>query len=431
MRTYKKCPAQEQYRKILVALQTTSHPWLTWKDTVNVRALNNNTGTIHMSNLCTEICLPQDKENIAVCNLASLNIAAHINSDKSVDWQRLESTTRTAIRHLDNLIDINELPIPEARKSDQENRAVGLGLAGFADAVEKLKFAYDSEESYDFADQVFEFISYMAIDESANLAQERGAYKNFEGSGWSKGMVPIDTLKHIEEQRGVPLEVDMESKHKGLNWDVLRRKVKQGMRNATLMAVAPNANLGLVAGTTPGIDPRFAQVFSRNKISGKYLDINHNLVGELKNLNLWEKVRDRIIETQGDIETIEGIPQDLKDRYKTSFSTSPYGFIEVAARAQKWVDQALSRNMYLETRDVNEMMNIYSMAWKKGVKTTYYLHVKPRHTAEQSTTKVNKSQAMGKTGFAALRKKKSPENTESESATMKEAKEASTSSSEV
>jgi ribonucleoside-diphosphate reductase alpha chain len=181
----------------------------------------------------------------------------------------------------------------------------------------------------------------MAIDESANLAQERGAYKNFEGSGWSKGMVPIDTLKHIEEQRGVPLEVDKESKHKGLNWDVLRRKVKQGMRNATLMAVAPNANLGLVAGTTPGIDPRFAQVFSRNKISGKYLDINHNLVGELKNLNLWEKVRDRIIETQGDIETIEGIPQDLKDRYKTSFSTSPYGFIEVAARAQKWVDQAL------------------------------------------------------------------------------------------
>lgn len=402
MRAFKKCPAQEQYRKILVALQTTSHPWLTWKDTVNVRALNNNTGTIHMSNLCTEICLPQDKDNIAVCNLASLNIAAHIEN-KSVDWPRLEQTVRTAIRHLDNLVDINELPIEEARKSDQENRAVGLGVMGFSDAVEKMGWAYDCEESYDFADQVFEFISYMCIDESANLAQERGSYTHFQGSRWSKGMVPVDTLKNVAQERGVALEVDMESKHKGLNWDVLRRKVKQGMRNATVMAVAPNANIGLVAGTTPGIDPRFAQVFSRNKISGKYLDINHNLVNDLKALHIWEQVREQIIAHQGDISEIPEIPDNLKTIYKTSFSTSPYGFIEVAARAQKWVDQALSRNMYLETRDVNEMMNIYTAAWKKGVKTTYYLHMKPRHTAEQSTVKVNKATSIGKRGFGALR----------------------------
>lgn len=409
MRTYKKAPAREIYRKILVALQTTSHPWLTWKDTINVRALNNNTGTIHMSNLCTEICLPQDRDNIAVCNLASLNIAVHVEN-KQVDWARLEHTVRMVIRHLDNLIDINDLPIPEARKSDQENRAVGMGVMGFADAIEKMGWAYDSEEAYNFTDQVFEFMSYMAIDESANLAKERGSYKNFEGSGWSKGMVPFDTLKDIGEQRGVPLEVDMESKHKGLNWDVLRRKVKQGMRNATLMAVAPNANIGLVAGTTPGIDPRFAQVFSRNKISGKYMDINHNLVNELKKRNLWEKVKEGIIHTQGDISLIDAMPQDLKDIYKTSFSTSPYGFIEVAARAQKWVDQALSRNMYLETRDVNDMMDIYSTAWKKGVKTTYYLHMKPRHTAEQSTIKVNKSVGIGKVGFAGLKKSTVVEN---------------------
>jgi len=407
MRTFKKCPAQEQYRKILVALQTTSHPWLTWKDTVNIRALNNNTGTIHMSNLCTEICLPQDKENIAVCNLASLNISSHIEN-KAIDWPRLEQTVRTAIRHLDNLIDINDLPIPEAQKSDQENRAVGLGVMGFADAVEKMGWAYDCEEAYDFTDQVFEFISYMCIDESTKLAEERGSYKNFQGSRWSKGMVPIDTLKNINQERGIPLEVDMESKHKGLNWDVLRRKVKQGIRNATLMAVAPNANIGLVAGTTPGIDPRFAQVFSRNKISGKYLDINHNLVNDLKNLGIWEKVREQIIVHQGDINPIAEIPESLKKIYKTSFSTSPYGFIEVAARAQKWVDQALSRNMYLETRDVNEMMNIYTTAWKKGVKTTYYLHMKPRHTAEQSTVKVNKGAAIGKRGFGSLR---SPQST--------------------
>ena len=402
LRTFKKCPAQEQYRKILVALQTTSHPWLTWKDTVNVRALNNNTGTIHMSNLCTEICLPQDKDNIAVCNLASLNISAHIEN-KAVDWPRLEATVRTAMRHLDNLIDINDLPIEEARKSDQENRAVGLGVMGFSDAVEKMGWAYDCDEAYDFADQVFEFISYMCIDESTRLAEERGSYMHFQGSRWSKGMVPVDTLKNISQERGVALEVDMESKHKGLNWDVLRRKVKQGMRNATVMAVAPNANIGLVAGTTPGIDPRFAQVFSRNKISGKYLDINHNLVNDLKALGIWEQVREKIITHQGDISQIAEIPDNLKAIYKTSFSTSPYGFIEVAARAQKWVDQALSRNMYLETRDVNEMMNIYTAAWKKGVKTTYYLHMKPRHTAEQSTTKVNKGASLGKKGFAALR----------------------------
>jgi ribonucleoside-diphosphate reductase alpha chain len=174
------------------------------------------------------------------------------------------------------------------------------------------------------------------------------------------------------------------------------------MRNATLMATAPNANIGLVAGTTPGIDPRFAQVFSRNKISGKYLDLNHNLVNDLKNMGIWEKTKERIIAEQGDIAAIDEIPQHVRDIYKTSFSTSPYAFIEVAARAQKWMDQALSRNMYLETRDVGEMMDIYSTAWKKGVKTTYYLHMKPRHTAEQSTVRVNKAEAMGMRGFAAV-----------------------------
>jgi ribonucleoside-diphosphate reductase alpha chain len=405
LRTFKKVSARAQYRRMLAAMQGTSHPWLTWKDTINLRALNNNTGTIHMSNLCTEICLPQDKDTIAVCNLASLNLSAHITEQKEVDWQRLEQTVRTVVRHLDNLIDINDLPIPEARKSDQENRAIGMGMMGFADVIEKLGFAYDSQEAYDFADQIFEFMSYMAIDESANLGQERGSYTHFRGSGWSKGLVPIDTLRSLAENRGSAVDVDTESKHKGLNWDLLRRKVKQGMRNATLMAVAPNANIGLVAGTTPGIDPRFAQVFSRNKISGKYLDINHNLVKDLKKLNIWDQVKEKIIEHQGDISEITEIPQNLKDVYKTSFTTSPYGYIEVAARAQKWVDQALSRNIYLETRDVNEMMNIYSVAWKKGVKTTYYLHVKPRHTAEQSTTAVNKGASIGKTGFAALRKK--------------------------
>jgi ribonucleoside-diphosphate reductase alpha chain len=401
MRVFKKVPAEEQFRNIISALQSTSHPWITWKDSINLRALNNNTGTIHMSNLCTEITLPQDKDNVAVCNLASINLAAHI-SRKEINWSKLEKTVRLAVRQLDNLIDINVLPIPEAEKSDKENRAVGLGVMGFSDTIEQLGMAYDSEHTYNFADRVFEFISYMAIDESANLAAERGSYKNFEGSGWSKGMVPVDTLKNLEENRGIELSIDKGSKHKGLNWDLLRSKVKKGMRNATLMAVAPNANIGLLVGTTPGFDPRFAQVFSRNKISGKYMDVNHNLVKDLKNMCIWDKVKDLIIEHQGDISDIPGIPDHLKAIYKTSFTTSPYGYIEVAARAQKWVDQSLSRNMYLETRDIDETMDIYSTAWKKGLKSTYYLHLKPRHSAEQSTVKVDKSAKFNKKAFGAF-----------------------------
>ncbi len=402
LRTYKKVPASEQFRQILVALQATGHPWLVWKDSINLRALNNNTGTIHMSNLCTEICLPQDRENVAVCNLASLNLAAHVRN-KEINWSKLEESVRMAIRQLDNLIDINRLPIPEAEKSDKENRAIGLGVMGFSDTIEQLGMAYDTEHAWDFADRIFEFVSYMAIDESATLAQTRGSYSHFQGSEWSKGKVPIDTIKRLEADRGRPLTVSKESKHKGLNWDLLREKVKKGMRNATLMAVAPNANIGLVVGTTPGIDPRFAQVFSRNKISGKYMDINHNLVKDLKNMNIWDKVKEQIIENQGDISSIKEIPQHLKDIYKTSFTTSPYAFIEVAARAQKWVDQALSRNMYLATRDIDETMLIYQTAWDKGLKSTYYLHMMPRHTAEQSTVSVNKATQLGKVGFAALK----------------------------
>jgi ribonucleoside-diphosphate reductase alpha chain len=402
MRMWKKVPATEQWHQILTALQSTSHPWLTWKDPVNLRALNNNSGTIHMSNLCTEICLPQDKNNIAVCNLASINISAHIES-KQINWARLEETVRTAVRHLDNLIDINQLSIPEAARSDHDNRAVGLGVMGFADALEQLSMSYESAHAWDFADRLFEFVSYMAIDESANLAKLRGSYPNFAGSRWSQGMVPIDTIEILEKDRGMTIDLSKITKQRRLDWDKLRAKVKSGMRNATLMAVAPNANIGLLVGTTPGIDPRFAQVFSRNKISGKYLDLNHNLVKDLKNMGLWEDIKELIIENQGDIGNIPGIPAYLKEIYRTAFTTNPHAYIEVAARAQKWVDQALSRNMYLESRDMEEMKGIYMTAWKKGLKTTYYLHMKPRHTAEQSTTTVNKAALTGKRGFGAIK----------------------------
>ena len=398
LQTFKKIKAAELYKKIIISLISTSHPWLTWKDAINVRALNNNTGTIHSSNLCTEITLPQDKDNISVCNLLSINLARHLKSDRSIDWEKLEHSVRLAVRQLDNLVDINEPPVKEAFAFDRANRALGLGLMGLADVFEQLQLAYDCPAAYDLADQVFEFLSYMAIDESADLAQEKGSYRFFAGSGWSQGLVPLDTVKALAASRESEIAVDVTQR---LDWDRLRAKVKLGMRNSTLMAVAPTANIGLVAGTSPGLDPRFAQIFSRNTLSGKYLELNFNLVHDLKKLGLWENCREQLLADYGSLADIEAIPQAIKTIYKDSFSVAPEAYLEVAARAQKWIDQAISRNMYLETRDSDEVARIYQLAWQKGLKTTYYLHMKPRHSAEQSTVKVNKSTGIGKRGFGA------------------------------
>ena len=387
LRTFDKVPARQQFKRILTSLQATSHPWLTWKDTINVRALNNNTGTIHLSNLCTEITLPQDKNNIATCNLVSINLSAFLGEDKTWDWDRLKEAARAAVRQLDNLCDITQTPIPEAMHSNQQTRAIGLGIMGLSDVLEKLGYCYESKEAYDLVDQLTEFISYHAIDQSADLAKELGSYPTFAGSGWSRGILPIDTVDKLSKDRGVKVKIDQKTR---LDWDGLRKKVKKGMRNATLMAIAPTANIGHVAGTTPGIDPQFAQIFSRSTLNGKFLEVNHNLVRDLKKLGLWDNLKDEIFAAQGDIQDIDGIPQNIKDVYKTSFQLSPYAFIEVAARAQKWVDQAISRNMYLETRDIDEYVKIYSEAWKCGLKTTYYLHVKPRHQSEQTTVSVDK-----------------------------------------
>ncbi len=393
IREFAKIPAIQQFRQILTVLQATSHPWLTWKDTINVRALNNNTGTIHCSNLCTEITLPQDAKNVSVCNLVSINLSRHLNDSKEWEWDKLEKSVRSAIRQLDNLCDITNTPIPEAMNSNLQNRAVGLGLMGFTDILEKLSFGYDSEDAFGLIDELVEFISYYAIDESSNLAKERGNYPEYKGSGWSNGLLPIDTIETLSKSRKVKVDISRKSK---LDWDKLRKKTSKRMRNATVMAIAPTANIGLVAGTTPGLDPQFAQIFSRSTLSGKFLEVNTNLVHDLKALGVWEDVKDQVLANQGDIQTIDVIPQHIKDVYKTSFQISPYAFIEVAGRAQKWVDQAISRNMYLETRNIDDYVDIYTECWKRGLKTTYYLHVKPRHQAEQSTVKINKSDEIAK-----------------------------------
>ncbi|MET4782382.1 ribonucleoside-diphosphate reductase subunit alpha [Glaciihabitans sp. UYNi722] len=408
LRMFKKIGAREQFKSILISLQTTAHPWLCWKDTVNNRALNNNTGTIHLSNLCTEITLPQDVDNVAVCNLVSINLSRHLIDSSTgsgqapkLDFGKIEESARLAVRQLDNLIDITRSSVEEADFSNHENRAVGLGVMGFTDIVERLGHSYESEEAYDLIDEIMEHVSYAAIDESANLAVERGIYPNFEGSGWSKGLVPLDSIALTEADRGVPITVNRTTR---LDWDALRVKVRGGMRNATLMAIAPTASIGLVAGTTPGLDPQFSQIFSRATSNGKFLEVNRNLVNDLQELGIWDSTKELILRSQGDIQNVAAIPDAVKAVYKTSFQLSPYAFLEVAARAQKWIDQSISRNMYLETRDLGDMMDIYFGAWERGVKTTYYLHMKPRHTAEQSTVKVNKSEEIGtgvRKGFGA------------------------------
>lgn len=396
MREFKKMPARQLYRQILTVLQSSSHPWLTWKDTINVRALNNNRSTIHSSNLCTEITLPNDAENIAVCNLVSINLSAFLDIDsKTWDWKRLEAATRSSIRQLDNLCDVTDTPIPEAINSIKTTRALGLGIMGFTDVVEKLGVSYESEEAYDLMDQLAEFISYYAIDESADMAQTRGSYPDFKGSGWQKGELPIDTVDVLEIDRKVSVDV---TRKKRLDWEKLRAKTKKGMRNATLMAIAPTANIAHVAGTTPGIDPQFGQIFSRSTLNGKFLEVNANLVRDLREIGIWDDVKEQLLIDQGDLTNIDGVPQEIKDVYKTCFQLSPMAFIEVAARAQKWVDQAISRNMYLQSRNIDDMEQVYMEAWKRGLKTTYYLHMKPRHQAEQSTTKVNKSESINSGG---------------------------------
>ena len=391
IKRFRRTTAREQFRTILVSLQTTSHPWLTWKDSVNTRALNNNTGTIHSSNLCTEICLPQDRDHTSVCNLASVNLAAHLvgpRGKRRLNWDQLAATTRLAVRHLDNLVDITASAVPQAQRSNEENRAIGLGVMGLTDMLEQIRVPYDSPEACEIVDRVVEFISWHAIDTSSDLATERGSYPMFEGSGWSRGMVPVDTLAVLERDRGIPVDVDRTTR---MDWDALRAKVRTGIRNATLMAIAPTASIGFIAGTTPGLDPQFSQMFSRATSAGKFLEVNRNLVADLKDLGLWDSTREELLRRQGDPSEIDAIPASLRHLYRTSFTLDPIAYLNVAARAQKWVDQAISRNIYLASRSVGDMEDLYTAAWRMGVKTTYYLHMLPRHTAEQSTVAVNKA----------------------------------------
>jgi ribonucleoside-diphosphate reductase alpha chain len=378
LRTYRTLKARDLFHRMLKSLVETSHPWLTFKDPGNLRCPIANVGVVHSSNLCTEIFLPTDAGHVAVCNLASIVLPRHV-IDGDIQWDALASTARLAVRHLDDVIESNFYAIPEAQRANQGTRPVGLGMMGWSDLLEKLGIPFDSPRALDLLDRIAEFISFHAIDASADLARERGSFPDFEGSDWSKGLVPIDTLERLDAERGEPVAVVRTTR---LDWGALRSKVAGGMRNGTMMAIAPTATISLIAGTSQSIEPPFAVVYSRNNISGKFLEVNDNLVARLKQLGVWDDVAEQILLRRGELSQIAEIPPEVKTLFRTAFEIPAAALVAQAAVLQKWVDQGVSRNIYLTTQEPTSLAAVYLGAWHAGLKSTYYAFARPSMHAE-------------------------------------------------
>ena len=384
LKLFKRVKAAELWRKMLSMLFETGHPWITFKDTCNVRSPQQHVGVVHSSNLCTEITLNTSKDEIAVCNLGSINLPQHVENGE-LNMQKLEATIRTAVRMLDNVIDINYYSVEQARTSNMRHRPVGLGIMGFQDALYKLGIAYSSQEAVDFADSSMEAISYYAIDSSSNLAQERGAYASFSGSLWSRGILPIDSLKMLQQERGEGyLSVDMSAK---LDWSALRAKVQvNGMRNSNVMAIAPTATIANITGVSQSIEPTYQNLYVKSNLSGEFTVVNPFMVRDLKALGLWDKVMVNDIKYyDGSLQAIERIPADLKQKYATAFDVEPRWLVDAASRRQKWIDQAQSLNLYIAGASGKKLDITYRMAWLSGLKTTYYLRALSATSTEKST----------------------------------------------
>ncbi|MGQ3888954.1 ribonucleoside-diphosphate reductase subunit alpha [Legionella sp. CNM-1927-20] len=371
------------WRKMLSMLFETGHPWLTFKDPCNLRSPQQHAGVVHSSNLCTEITLNTSVNEIAVCNLGSLNLPAHL-TDGKLDEEKLKRTIKTAIRMLDNVIDINFYSVPQARNSNLKHRPIGLGLMGFQDALYELKLNYTSQEAVEFADVSMEMISYYAIEASCELAQERGSYSSYEGSLWSKGILPIDSINLLQQSRDKYLEQDRSQR---MDWESLRIKVRtQGMRNSNVMAIAPTATISNICGVSQSIEPTYQNLYVKSNLSGEFTVINPYLVAELKALNLWDEVMVNDLKYfNGSVQPINRIPAELKARYATAFEVDPMWLIEAASRRQKWIDQAQSLNIYMAKPSGKKLDQLYKQAWLRGLKTTYYLRSLGASNAEKST----------------------------------------------
>ena len=388
IRLFKKVEALQLWRKMLSMLFETGHPWITFKDPSNIRSTQNHAGVVHSSNLCTEILLNTSNEEVAVCNLGSINLGLHTTSE-GIDKEKIASTIRSAIRMLDNVIDINYYPIPEAKNANLRHRPVGLGVMGFQDALYIQKISYASHEAIEFADTSMEIISYYSILASSELAAERGTYPSYKGSKWDLGLLPIDTLDLLAEERGGFLDVDRKVT---LDWSVVRESLAtHGMRNSNTMAIAPTATISNITGVTQSIEPMYKHLFVKSNLSGEFTVPNVYLVEHLKGLNLWdEQMLDDLKYFDGSIAEIERIPQETKHLFLTAFEIEPEWLIECASRRQKWIDMGQSLNLYLADPSGKKLHNMYMFSWTKGLKTNYYLRSLAATQVEKATTDINK-----------------------------------------
>lgn len=382
IRVFKRLSAKLLWRKLLSMLFETGHPWITFKDACNARSPQSHVGTVHSSNLCTEITLNTSEQEVAVCNLGSVNLRAHLK-DGVLDKDKLKATIHVAMRMLDNVIDINYYTIPQARNANRRHRPVGLGLMGFQDALHDMGLAYGSHAAVEFADESMEAISYFAIEASTELAIERGSYSSFKGSLWHQGVLPLDSLSRLAEARGEDLDVDTSSR---MDWDSLRQKAKHGMRNSNCLAIAPTATISNICGVSQSIEPSFRNLFVKSNMSGEFTVVNRHLISELKHLGLWDEVMVEDLKYyDGIISSIQRIPEDLKKRFATAFEIESHWLISAASRRQKWLDQSQSLNLYQEQPSGKALDRMYRLAWKSGLKTTYYLRTQAATHAEKST----------------------------------------------
>ncbi len=381
---FKKVDAGELWKKMLSMLFETGHPWVTFKDACNLRSPQQHTGVVHSSNLCTEITLNTSQEEIAVCNLGSVNLTHHLKDGK-LDQEKLEQTINTAIRMLDNVININYYAVGAAENSNMKHRPIGLGIMGFHDSLYMLKVPYASDEAVEFADRSMEAVSYYAIKASSNLAKERGTYSSYEGSLWSKGVLPIDSVAYLKENRGDSYaEVDQST---SLDWDSLRELVlSQGMRNSNVMAIAPTATIANITGVSQSIEPTYQNLYVKSNLSGEFTVTNLHLVNALKEEGLWDSVMVNDLKYyDGSVKEVSRVPEQIKSVYATAFEVEPKWLVDAASRRQKWIDQSQSLNLYIDEPNGKKLDVMYRMAWLRGLKTTYYLRSRGATTTEKST----------------------------------------------
>ena len=384
MDQHKVLPAKDLWRKMLTMLFETGHPWITFKDSCNLRSPQQHMGVIHSSNLCTEITLNTSNDEIAVCNLGSVNLPQHMK-DGVLDQEKVKRTVTTALRMLDNVIDINYYSVDTAKNSNLKHRPVGIGLMGFQDALYMQDAPYCSNAAIEFADRSMEAISYFAIHASSELAKERGTYPSYDGSLWSQGILPKDSIDILEKNRGSEyIKVD---RSETLDWDGLRAKVrKDGMRNSNVMAIAPTATISNITGVTQSIEPTYQNLYVKSNLSGEFTIVNPHLVKKLKALDLWDDVMINDLKYfEGSLSEISRIPDNIKKLFSTAFEVEPQYIVESASRRQKWIDQAQSLNLYIGNANGKKLDLTYRMAWYSGLKTTYYLRSIAATTTEKST----------------------------------------------